>query len=103
QLPVLRQILAVLPPGSGSVKVVFWPSVAVFTVPVLLVTAPSLRMRLPATLLPPTVTDAPCTVSVPLNVGLATVLIEPQVPPVPKVMLVPPPVKLPVPLGQVKV
>ncbi|MBT9171101.1 MAG: hypothetical protein DDT18_01464 [Actinobacteria bacterium] len=37
------------------------------------------------------------------KVGLATVLIGAQVPPAPKVITVPPPVRLPVPEGQVKV
>ena len=52
------------------------------------------------------------TAPVPVKIGLVTlvvkltallVLIAPQVPPVPKVIAVPPPVRLPLPLGQVKV
>jgi hypothetical protein len=39
----------------------------------------------------------------PLKLGLATVLKEPQVPPLPRVIVLPPPVRLPVPEGHVRV
>lgn len=78
-----------------------WPKAAVCSVPVL--ELPSFKTRLPCCELVPTVVVAPWTVIVPEKVGLLTMVIALHVPPEPSVMLVPPPLKLPVPDGQVNV
>lgn len=102
---VARQMVSVRLVLAGIVRATLlpWMALEMVTEPTPLVPSTSLPTVPLAPRVPSVSPLLPWIATSPVKVGLDVMSSAPQVPPAPRVMTVPPPVRLPVPLEQVKV